>query len=337
MANKKWDVFNKTDTEILENFSNQRNLNPKTRQGYQTVLSLYIHYNQLHLQELLDEADNEEENGVRWKKSKLKERLIGFRTYLSNNYKHASIRIMFGRIKTFYHHHEITIGYLPRINDKTVMKSEPITYDDIPSKELLKKALDESTPLMKALILFMTSSGCARREALNLTIDDFIEATSDYHSNGSVNEILTELIVRTDVVPTFKILRQKTNKYYYTFCSPEAVTAICSYLLSSGRRFDKGHNHHLLFKTNLYALNVAFSELNEKTDAGTCAGFNRIRSHMLRKFHASRLYNDGLSIDKIDALQGRSKDSTHKAYFKESPEKLRELYMQHMDSVRLES
>ena len=62
---------------------------------------------------------------------------------------------------------------------------------------------------------------------------------------------------------------------------------------------------------------------------------NRIRSHMLRKFHASRLYNDGMSIDKIDALQGRAKDNTHKAYFKESPEQLKELYIKHMDSVRL--
>lgn len=62
---------------------------------------------------------------------------------------------------------------------------------------------------------------------------------------------------------------------------------------------------------------------------------NRIRSHMFRKFHASRLYNDGMSIDKIDALQGRAKDSTHNAYFKESPRKLKELYIEHMDAVRV--
>ena len=181
----------------------------------------------------------------------------------------------------------------------------------------------------------MTSSGCARRETLNLTITDFIEATKDYHGEGNVNEILTELIVQDDVVPTFKIRRQKTNKFYYTFCSTEAVKSICAYLLSSSRIFDKGYNHHLLFKTNLDFLNNEIQELNDLCDAGQVAGMNRIRSHMFRKFHASRLYNDGMSIDKIDALQGRAKDNTHNAYFKESPEKLKELYIEHMECIRI--
>ena len=42
---------------------------------------------------------------------------------------------------------------------------------------------------------------------------------------------------------------------------------------------------------------------------------------MLRKFHASSLYNheNGLSLEEIDALQGRGKDNTHSAYFMEDP------------------
>ena len=72
-----------------------------------------------------------------------------------------------------------------------------------------------------------------------------------------------------------------------------------------------------------------------KVNAGQVADMNRIRSHMLRKFHASRLYNDGLSIDKIDALQGRAKDNTHNAYFKESSEALKELYIEHLDAIRM--
>ena len=113
------------------------------------------------------------------------------------------------------------------------------------------------------------------------------------------------------------------------------MKAICAYLLSSGRRFDKGQNCTQLFKINIDYLNNYFKELNTSVNAGQVAGMNRIRSHMLRKYHASRLYNDGMSIDKIDALQGRAKDNTHNAYFKESPEKLRELYIKHLDAVRL--
>lgn len=329
-------TFNIQDKRLIEKFFTERCINKRTEYGYTHSFSLYMQYTEMHLFDLLKEANIEEENGVRWKKSKLKEKLIGFRGWLQKRYKYSTLKVLFNRIKTLYTHFEIEIGFIPQLNQKAVIKSEPITYDDIPSKEMLHECLEHTNPLMKALILFMTSSGCARRETLNLTITDFMEATKEYHSdNKNIIEVLTELIVQDNVVPTFKLRRQKTNKFYYAFCSPDATKAICVYLLSSGRRFDKGHNHHLLFKTNLDALNGWFHELNEIVNAGQVADMNRIRSHMLRKFHASRLYNDGMSIDKIDALQGRAKDNTHNAYFKESPEKLKELYIEHMDCIMI--
>ena len=328
-------LFNNKDLEIMNTFFTERCIGKRTQYGYHNSFSLYVQYTRMHLYDLLLEADTEEENGVRWKRSKLKEKLIGFRGWLQEKYKYSTIKVLFNRIKTFYNHFEIEIGFIPQLNQKAVIKSEPITYDDIPSKEMLGECVKLANPLMKAIILFMTSSGCARNETLKLTIPDFLEATSEYHGDGNVSEILTELIMQDNVVPTFKILRNKTNKFYYTFCSPEATKAICAYLLSSGRRFDKGHNHHLLFKTNLDNLNDSFGELNEKVGGGQVADMNRIRSHMLRKFHASRLYNDGMSIDKIDALQGRAKDNTHKAYFKESAESLKELYIEHIDAIRI--
>lgn len=56
---------------------------------------------------------------------------------------------------------------------------------------------------------------------------------------------------------------------------------------------------------------------------------------MLRKFHASQLYNDGMSLEDVDSLQGRGKDSTHSSYFMEDPEKLKLKYIEHMDSVTI--
>ena len=56
---------------------------------------------------------------------------------------------------------------------------------------------------------------------------------------------------------------------------------------------------------------------------------------MLRKFHASQLYNDGLSLDEVDALQGRRKDTTHTAYFMEDPKKLKEKYIEHLDCLTI--
>ena len=56
---------------------------------------------------------------------------------------------------------------------------------------------------------------------------------------------------------------------------------------------------------------------------------------MLRKYHASTLYNNGMGITDIDDLQGRSKDSTHQSYFMEDPNLLKEKYETYMDCLLL--
>ena len=41
------------------------------------------------------------------------------------------VKVLFNRIQTFYKHYEIEIGFIPQLNQKSVIKSETITYDDI--------------------------------------------------------------------------------------------------------------------------------------------------------------------------------------------------------------
>lgn len=44
---------------------------------------------------------------------------------------------------------------------------------------------------------------------------------------------------------------------------------------------------------------------------------------MLRKFHASALYNDGMSLDKVNDLQGNAKNKTDATYFMTKPDNLK--------------
>ena len=326
--------LNEDDHDILFRFSSERGLNDNTVWGYNTALGLYVNYTGMHLQELLDEADTEEEKGVRWKKSKLKQKLLGFRAYLIDEYAYGTVKVHFGRVKTFYNHFEIDMGYIPKINTKSVRKTEPIRFDDLLTKEELKLICNDASPLTTAIILFMVSSGCARKEMMNVTIQDFIDATSDYHNGGTINEVIVSLLSKDDVVPTFKIKRQKTNKYYYTFCSPEAVREICNYLIIAARPL-KDYSTEPLFKTNHDYLQKDFTGLNKKFKLGKVSGRNRLRSHMFRKYNASHLYDDGMSIDDIDSIQGRAKDDTHNAYFKDNPLKLKEKYVKHLGAVSI--
>ena len=64
----------------------------------------------------------------------------------------------------------------------------------------------------------------------------------------------------------------------------------------------------------------SFEMINDTLGLGRVGKYRRFRSHMLRKFHASALYNDGMSLDKVNDLQGKAKNKTDQAYFMTNPE-----------------
>lgn len=316
------------DDEILQYYSETRNLKKGTFIQIKLYLKEYSTYFNMPLQELLTEAENEEEKGIRWKHRQLKKRLLEYRNYLFKKHAYSTANVRFRNILTFYKHFEIEIHNLPSYNiknDDTVK----VSFRDLPDVEIIKKALNISNPLMKSLILFISSSGCARTETLNLTVDDFIEATKEYHHTSDLNTVLDVLKDRDDVVPTFYLKRQKTNKQYYCFCSPEATTAIVNYLISREKKSKK------LFNVEAQYFLLLFEQINDKLNLGKIGYYNRFRSHMLRKFNASQLYNDGMPLEMVDALQGRSKNSTHTSYFMEDPKKLKQIYIKHMDAITI--
>ena len=175
----------KCDEKLLDDLAKSRNLSYKTRQGYLNAINVYVSFNQKSFRDLLNEADIEEESGIRWKKRKLKQRLINFRAYLQKEYLVSTAKVYFQRIVSLYNHFEIEIHKLPPLSTKSGNIPKPITFEDLPTKEIIRNAVKIANPIMKAIILFMSSSGCARRETLNLKIQDFIDATQEYHSKKS--------------------------------------------------------------------------------------------------------------------------------------------------------
>ena len=320
------------DKKILKEISLARNFAFKTKQSYKNAMIVYTKFQNKSFHDLLDEAENEEEMGIRWKKRKLKQRLIEFRVFLIDEYLISTSNVYFQRILTLYRHFEIEVHDLPPISTKSAKMSKPITFEDLPTKKIIKEAVEISNPIMKAIILFISSSGCARRETLNLTVGDFIEATYEYHKTKNIEEALDILRKMDMVVPIFRIKRQKTNKFYFTFCSYEASDAIIEYLVSLNHDLKRNDK---LFNLNLYYWNKYFNNINDKLNLGKVGEYNKFRSHMLRKYHASYLYNDnnGLSLSEIDELQGRGKDSVHSSYFMENPQILKKKYINSLKSI----
>jgi len=305
-------------------FCASRNLKKSTRKGYETAITLYEKYTGNSIDELINEARLQEEDNIPLKKRKIKTKLINFRTSLiESDLSPNTAKTYFSKIKSFYKHYEIEIPTLPRTSWGKIYETN---YLDLPTRIHIQQAIEISAPDMKAIILFMTSSGTAKAETLSLTVEDFINATYKYHKAKTIQEALNRISTKKNMIPTFYLKRKKTNKYYYTFCSPEAATYIVKYLKTRTNLKAKDK----LFPLSNSQLINRFQKINDQMNWGWKGKYRFFRAHTLRKFHAS---NIGLIPEYIDLLQGRGKNEIHETYIKTNPEKLKIIYREAMDNI----
>lgn len=313
--------------KLLCTMQKERNLKKSTMDSYHNSTMKYKEFHKMTMHELLQEALLEEKKQVPLNNRKIKDRLLQFRAFLlkgSNN----TAKSYFTKIKTIYTHYNITIPSLPQAKYN---RNYEVSYRDLPNHEDIRKVLDEVNLDLRAVILFMTSSGTARAETLSLTVKHFIEATTEYHNGGDIYRILNTLSRKHQIVPTFYLERIKTNKWYYTYCTPQATDEIIKSLLN---RDDLEMDSPLFPFTPQQLLNE-FQKINDKIlKAGFKGNYRFFRSHALRKFHAS---NIGLAGDYVDMLQGRSRNSLHETYIKINPNELKNIYKKYMKNVMIDT
>ena len=326
--------MNMRDTDLLNDFQKRRNLKASSMRQYQTTLRKYADYNKMSLHELLMEAEHEEDQRIPQRRRTLTTRLLDFRNHITQHYKKNYVKSTMTKVITLYTTYGLEIPKLPLQSGKNMNEPTPISFKDLPDKDIIEASLKITTPLMKAIILFMSSSGCARTETLNITIQDFIEATKNYHNSNDIYEVMDTLKQSDDIVPTFRLKRQKTDKWYYTFCSPEAVSAILDYLVSIKKPLQPTDK---LFQYHEVTVCYKFQEINNELGLGKKGTYNRFRSHMLRKFHASNLKNNGMAKEDINAMQGKGQNQVDEAYFFDDPNILREKYISHLDCLVIDT
>lgn len=319
--------YMKTTPEILSQVYTERRSSESTQRSYTRAVRFFEEHTGKKLGELLTIADQEETQNIHWKNSTLKPLLISYRAWLYDNYKEKTANLYFTAITTIFRHFEIVIGPLPYFSRKNINKSTPIRPGELPDRELLTEIIGMVGPLLKAVILFMSSSGLSRIDVLNLTVKDYLEATKEYHNS---RDIFTAIDImkdcEVDIIPTFNLKRQKTAQEYYTFCSHEAVNAINAYLMS---RTDDFNRNSPLFKVAERYLNNLFTDINNQLELGSAGTYGRFTPHMLRRYHATQLNEAGMSIDKINLLEGRKVSGVlHESYIRMKPEVLKKEYIQ---------
>lgn len=293
---------------------------------------------------MIEEAENEEEERLRMRKRKIKEYFLSWLDELrQNGYSRNSISSYFASVKAFYRFFEIE---LPQFTIESTGNNNK-SFEKIPTKEDIKKALQYANIKYRAIILLMASSGMGSAEVRNLTYKNFLESIEKYFK-PSKNEqfdiaLITEkLTSRSNVVPTWKITRYKTGMHYITFCTPEALEAILVYMKGRCKDYPFKSLSDWIFladgaKITGSTLSAYFKRLNNK------AGFPKLdhsvffHSHALRKFFGTTFQRKGIQKLNYDFMMGHQIDKITEAYIKPNPNSLKHEYMRCLEDLSIES
>ena len=332
MTHKK--TIMQTTPEILNQFYNERNSSTNTRYAYRQTVHVFEEYTHTKIGYIMYMARLEEEKKTPWRNSTLRTHLINFRRYLYESYSKNSAHMHFSRIKAILRHYEIPIGELPYYSTRQAKPDIPINPDKLVDRDILKLCINQKNPLLRAIVLFMSSSGMSKIDTLNLKVKNYMEATYDYHRTNNITNMLYILKDRDDTVGTWNdYTRQKTGTTYFTFNSPESNKAIAQYLLTR-RNLTLDSE---LFKISYKYMTDLFKTVNDELGLGKNGRYSRFQSHMLRRYHATRLMESGMSVDKVDLLQGRQPHSiAYKSYIKLKPSRLRDEFIQALPYLVIE-
>lgn len=318
--------------ELLQQFYKERNIKNATQKGYIASIKRWFEYtNYNNLQENINVYMKEEDEKIPMRNRSIKKEMLGFREWLLEDKaikSDKSARSYFSKIGTIFRHYGIEIPQLPQVK---MEKGYVSSYNDLPTHYMIKTACEQSPLDLKALILFMSSSGSAKAETLSVTVEMFLTGCNEYLDEPAdatnIQDTLKALSDKHDIVPMIYLRRIKTDKWYYTCCSPEASYMIIESLKTRGESL--GWTDHLFDYTPSLIL-TRFQEINDNNKWGYVGAYRRFRSHALRKFMAS---NIGLPRDQVDSFQGRSKDMIQEAYFKQDPKALKKIYLEAMHRV----
>ena len=329
-------MYYTTDHDLIDDFHIKSGHSVGSKKSYPIVFNKYTKFHEMSLCDLLDEAITEQENLIPENRLSIYGRIISFRDHLIKNHIGNTIPNSISKIKTFYHYNRVKIPFIPPLNNKNINKNDIISFDDLPTKDELRLALQFADDNLKLWILTIISSGMTRVEAKSITNEDFFEWTRPYHKKDNFADAMKYLSRKNNVVCTCKLVRQKTDKPYYTFLNPECVQNIARVKMKQ----NDFNLHEPLLKYGLNYVNYKFKMLNDYLGLGQAGGFACLRPHMLRKFNSTYL-NHGtlegelLGMDSIDLLYGRGKNKTRAAYFKDNPDFLKLEYIKVMNNVSL--
>lgn len=283
--------------------------------------------------ELLREAEEDEEKNIKTQKRRIKQRLLSYALHMKEeNLQNSTIIIHLAKLKQVYAYYDITIPRLPTFK---VENNEQ--YTDILSRDEIRTALQYSNTKMKAVITFLASSGLRRSDMCELTVRDFLGATREYHhreiiTDCEIGEVLSVLQGVDDVVPCFELVSVKTGVAHISFCSVEACHCIVMMLVERLMK-EEVHLNDLLFGLARGSVSMNFTRLSDRLGFKWKKTRRRFHPHALRSFFATTLTVNDVDFLSTEFLLGHKLNSVQSSYYYANPRKLKEKYVRVMDKL----
>lgn len=324
---------------IFKNFCRDRNLADGSVKLYRLALHKYTDFSKMSLEELIDEAESEEDIIPRLRKRKITKRLSEFKEYLddgelSQNYINHQLSL----VRSFYNEFDIQ---LPRTRRRKTRKDRKVeTIEDLPTMEEISKCLDKANTAYKAIILLMLSSGMSRSEVASLTFKHFYDSIPLERYPKNLGELIDKVEDEENLIPYWKVKRIKTGKSYFTFSSPEASDWILEYLKELHREYPDYNPKaedtffrpfNIPIKPD--SISQSFKRINKRAGLIKPPSTLTVRSHTLRKVFSTTLEKNKFPHLYTRWLMGHSLDSTTASYFKADPDAIREEYKTVLDEL----
>ena len=321
-------------------------LSSNTQRGYRTAITKYEQFHGMSIDELINEALDEQTKGVAPHLLSIIDRIEDFQEHLIEmNHCHGSINSYMGKIKNIYKKNRVVLPYLETPNPKRTRRREYIEYKDVLSKEEIKQAVSYMRPSAKARAYAMFQGGLSNEECEHLKTRSFIDELYKYHQcDNDVDALIWLSNPNNPVIWVTKLIRQKTKKPYYAILGAEAVNHIASAkLYEKGLPHNNGQIPDKLLDITKHSFQVLCQKLNNKLGFGLVAEESKFKAHNLRRFHATYIRGsvltyeeNSLTLSEIDEMQGRGKTATQDTYIKSNPLEQKLLYAKVMNNLSLD-
>jgi integrase len=329
-----------TTSESLQDFCDDRELSDRSRYLYQYYLNMYCNYLNKDLEELLDEADKEENARVKPRKRKINKYLRNFKKYLeSQEYGTRTVNQAIIYVKAFYNHYDIDI---PKAKNKRSRKARLRNsknvedIESIPTLDELKRVIELSNDLYKFIAVLGISSGMGQAEIGSLTYNHVFKAFDLERKPKTMKELIEKIEDKGEFIPTWYITRVKTGKNYFTFSSPQSVQYLLIYLKEYHRKYPEFNPkpEDVLIRSLKYGKPVNesgaskyFSELSKYHNLRKYNNRFVCTCHGFRKYFATTLEEHKVPHLTIRRLMGHKVDDLTNAYFKIAVEHAKQDYI----------